>query len=299
MSKSKALLIANPNTGRYTSRRTISIEENCAALAAFGIKFDLVSTTGPGDAARIAAVAAEEGVEQVIVAGGDGTINEALQGLVGSKTQLAIVPRGTANVLARELGLPLEPHRAAGVISRKITRRVHVGVAIDETNNSQRYFLLMAGIGLDAAVVRQVTPRLKKRLGSGAFWLIGLSQLARWNPIPFTLEVNGETYCSTFVSIGNARSYGGNLGITPRASLDEPEFEICMIQTTSRVQYLSLLSSAMRSSGLQLDEKGVCFVRATQARATGTVPVQVDGEVIGLLPMRFEIAPQMVEIVVP
>src|SRR5262249_44337573 len=266
---SKAVLIANPDTGRYKSRQRISIEDNCAALAAFGIKFELESTTGPGDAARIAARAAEEGGEQVIVAGGDVTINEALQGLVGRKTQLAIVPRGTANVLARELGLPLEPHRAAAVISRKITRRVHLGVATDETNNSKRYFLLMAGIGLDAAVVRQVTPRLKNRLGRGAFWIIGLSQLARWNPIPFTVEVNGETSRATFASIGNARSYGGNLAITPRASLDEPEFEICMIQTTSRVQYLSLLSSAMRSSGLQLDEKGVCFVRATKARATG------------------------------
>jgi len=157
----------------------------------------------------------------------------------------------------------------------------------------------MAGIGLDAAVVRQVSPRLKKRLGRGAFWIIGLSQLARWNPIPFTVEVNGKTYRSTFASIGNARSYGGDLAITPRASLDEPEFEICMIQTTSRVRYLRLLSSAMRSTGLELHEEGVCFVKATKARAMGNAPVQVDGEVIGLLPMRFEIASEAVEIVVP
>jgi len=104
---------------------------------------------------------------------------------------------------------------------------------------------------------------------------------------------------ATFASIGNAPSYGGDLAITPRASLDQSEFEICMIQTTSRVRYLRLLSSAMRRRGLQPHEKGVCFVRATHARASGNVPVQVDGEVIGVLPMRFEIAPHSVEVVVP
>jgi len=298
MSKQTAVMIANPKTGRYASRRTTSIETNCADLTSLGVEFELVSTTGPGDAARIAARAAQDGVGQVIVSGGDGTINEALQGLVGTETRLAILPRGTANVLARELKLPLDNRRAAEVVARGHTRRIHVGLAIDEMTNSRRYFLLMAGIGLDAAVVRQVSPRLKRRLGRGAFWVIGLSQLAKWNPIPFTLEVNGEAIQATFASIGNAPSYGGDLAITPRASLDQSEFEICMIQTTSRVRYLRLLSSAMRSSGLQPHEKGVCFVRATEARAYGNVPVQVDGEVIGVLPMSFKIAPHSVEVVV-
>lgn len=291
-------MIANPKTGRYGSRRTVSIETNCADLTSLGVEFDLVSTSGPGDAARIAARAARDGAEQVIVSGGDGTINEALQGLVGTRTRLAILPRGTANVLARELQLPLDNRLAAEVVARGKTRRVHVGVAVDETNDELRYFLLMAGIGLDAAVVRQVSPRLKKRLGRGAFWIIGLSQLAKWNPIPFSLEINDQSYQATFASIGNAASYGGDLSITPRASLDQSEFEICMIQTTSRVRYLRLLSSAMRSTGLQPHEKGVCFVRATQARAEGNVPVQVDGEVIGVLPMRFEIAPHSIDVVV-
>jgi diacylglycerol kinase (ATP) len=294
-----AVLIANPKTGRYASRRTPSIETICADLRSLGVDFHLVPTTGPGDATRIAARAASDGASQVIVSGGDGTINEAVQGLVGTKTQLAIVPRGTANVLARELGLPLDHRGAAQVVAAGRTRRIHVGVAIDEKKSIQRYFLLMAGIGLDAAVVRKVKPGLKRRLGKGAFWVIGLGQLANWHPVSFKLEANGQTFEATFASVGNAASYGGDLAITPRASLDQPEFEICIIQTTSRLRYLRLLSYAMRRTGLQPDRKGVCFVRATQARATGDVPVQVDGEVIGVLPMRFEIAADSIDVVVP
>ncbi|HLE62904.1 MAG TPA: diacylglycerol kinase family protein [Pyrinomonadaceae bacterium] len=300
MPNPKAVLIANPKTGRHSSRRNSSIQTIREHLTSQGLDTELVFTSGPGDATRIAARAASDGVSDVIVSGGDGTINEALQGLVGTDTRLAILPCGTANVLARELKVPLNPGRAAEVIAKRKLRRIHVGLAIDEGQNIHRYFLLMAGIGLDAEVVRRVNPQLKRHLGKGAFWLTGLSQLADWHPVEFTIEINGQTYRSTFASVGNAPSYGGELAITPGASLDHPEFEICIVQTTSRLRYLRLLSYAMRSSGLQPVEKGVCIVRSTQARAFGNdVAVQVDGEVIGVLPMRFEIAPESIEVVVP
>jgi YegS/Rv2252/BmrU family lipid kinase len=299
MPNPETVLIVNPKTGRYRVSTQPSSKSLSSYLNSLGIRAEVFSTTAPGDATRLAAEAVKEGVRQVIVFGGDGTINEAMQPLVGSSTRLAILPGGTANVLARELGLPLALRAAAEVIARGNSRRVHVGLAIDEQRGIYRHFLLMAGIGLDAAVVRSVNPNLKRRLGKGAFWLTGLSQLANWNPIPFTIEVNGQTYKSTFVSIGNAPSYGGNLGITPGASLDQPEFEICVVQTTSRIKYLHLLSNALRKRGLQPVEKGLCFVRSREARATGNVAVQVDGDVIGVLPMRFEVAPDYLELVVP
>jgi YegS/Rv2252/BmrU family lipid kinase len=301
MDNSKAILIVNPRTGRYSHKtnRTRSAESISESLASQRVDCETVFTTGPGDAAKIAAQAAKSGVREIIVYGGDGTINEALQGLVGSDTKLAILPGGTANVLARELGLPLQIESAAAVIARRNSQRVHVGVAIDETSGFRRYFLLMAGIGLDAEVVQQVNPELKRRLGKGAFWLTGLSQLAKWNPVNFNLEVNGATYEATFALVGNAASYGRNLAITPGARIDHPEFEICIVQTTSRIQYLKLLSNAMQTKGVQPGQKGVCFVRSQVVRAAGNVPVQVDGEVIGTLPMRFEIAPQTIGIVVP
>ena len=218
--------------------------------------------------------------------------------MVGTKARLGILPRGTANVLARELGLPMNVDEAITVAAQGKSRRIHFGVAIDETTNERRHFVLMAGIGLDASVVRRVQPSLKRRIGKGAFWLSGLSHLATWNPRLFKLEIEGQSYGATFAAIGKAARYGGDLMITPRARLDEPEFEVCIIETFSRVQYLHLLSYAMRE-GMPDDKKGVRFIKTSQVRAVGDAAVQVDGEVIGHLPMRFEISPHSLEVIVP
>src|ERR1041384_3289011 len=237
MSPRKATLISNPKTGRYASRRR-PVEELAAQLESLGVKVDLRLTRGPGDATEIAARAAGNGSSDVIVAGGDGTINEAIQGLAGTKARLGIIPRGTANVLARELKLPLDNEQATAIVARCNARRIHLGLAVEEATGTSRLFVLMAGIGLDASVVQRTHPRLKKRIGKGAFWISGLSHLADWKPSPFTLEIEGREYTATFAAIGKAAHYGGDLLITPGARLEEPEFEICIIETLNRFGYL-------------------------------------------------------------
>jgi diacylglycerol kinase (ATP) len=156
----------------------------------------------------------------------------------------------------------------------------------------------MAGIGLDASIVRRVQPSLKKRIGRGAFWVSGLSHLARWDPHPFTLEIDGREYTATFAAIGNAPRYGGDLAITPGARLDQPGFEVCIIETSSRLRYLHLLSHAMRE-GMPRDNPEVQFVKTNKVVAHGNAHVQIDGELIGGLPMRFEISPDSLEVIVP
>jgi diacylglycerol kinase (ATP) len=294
----RAILISNPKTGRYGSRRLRSIEDVASQLRSLGVEVDLKLTTAPGEATDLAARAASNGSTDVIVAGGDGTINEAIQGLAGTHARLAIIPRGTANVLARELNLPLDEEQAAAIVARGNARRIHLGLATEETTRKSRLFVLMAGIGLDASVVQRTHPRLKKRIGKGAFWISGLSHLADWKPSPFTLEIDGREYTGTFAAIGKAARYGGDLLITPGARLEKPEFEICIIETLSRVSYLRLLSYAVRA-GMPRNLPGVRFVNATRVRATGDAPVQVDGELLGQLPMRFEIAPESLEVIVP
>jgi YegS/Rv2252/BmrU family lipid kinase len=298
MSTRKAILISNPKTGRYASRRPRPIQDLASRLESLGIEVDLQLTSGPGDATVFAARAASNGSSDVIVAGGDGTINEAIQGLAGTKARLAIIPRGTANVLARELGLPLDDEQALAVAARGKSRKIYLGVATDETTNESRHFALMAGIGLDASVVRRVQPSLKKRIGKGAFWVSGLSHLATWNPRPFTLEIEGVKYPATFAAIGKSARYGGDLAITPGARLDQREFEICVIETKSRLRYLHLLSYAMRN-GMPRNKREVKFVKAVSVKAYGDAQVQVDGELIGHLPMRFEIAPHSLDVIVP
>jgi diacylglycerol kinase (ATP) len=298
MSDRKAILISNPRTGRYGTRRQPNLQELCEHLQKHNVQVELVSTTGPGDATRIAVCAAKNGCDEVIVSGGDGTINEVLQGLIGSDVRLGILPHGTGNVLARELQLPLQTRAALEVIVRGHTRRIYAGCASDEARNSRRYFFLMAGIGLDANVVSRVRPGLKKRIGKAAFWYSGLSELADWQPVPFEIEIDGKVHEATFAVVGKAAGYGGELAVTPRARLDVPEFEICVIESRSRLRYLRLLSQVMRD-GIPGNKRGVRFFRATSARARGNTAVQVDGEVIGQLPMSFEIVPQTIEIMVP
>ena len=293
----KATLISNPKTGRYASRRA-PIPELVSRLESLGLIVDLQLTRGPGDAAQIASRVAHNGTSDVIVAGGDGTINEAIQGMAGTNARLGIIPRGTANVLARELGLPLDDEQALQIAAQGKTREIYLGLAIDETTNERRHFVLMAGIGLDASVVRRVQPSLKKRIGKGAFWISGLSHLANWNPKPFTLEIDDQKYTATFAAIGKAARYGGDLSITPGARLDQREFEVCIINTMSRLRYLHLLSYAMRE-GMPRDTPEVQFVKATSVKAYGDAQVQVDGELLGHLPMRFEIAPHSLNIIVP
>jgi diacylglycerol kinase (ATP) len=293
-----AILISNPKTGRYASRRLRPIQEIVSHLKSLGLDVELKLTTRPGDAAEFAARASRNGSPDVIVAGGDGTINEAIQGLAGTRGRLAIIPRGTGNVLARELGLPLNEEEATVIAARGKSRRIHLGLAIDETNNVRRHFALMAGIGLDASIVRRVQPSLKKRIGRGAFWVSGLSHLARWDPHPFTLEIDGREYTATFAAIGNAPRYGGDLAITPGARLDQPGFEVCIIETSSRLRYLHLLSHAMRE-GMPRDNPEVQFVKTNKVVAHGNAHVQIDGELIGGLPMRFEISPDSLEVIVP
>lgn len=298
MSLRKALLISNPKTGRYGTRRPPKLDALCEYLRKDKIEVELVSTTGPGEATRIARDAAKNGFNEVIVSGGDGTINEVLQGLIGTGARLGILPHGTGNVLARELKLPLNSKQAIEVIARGRTQKVYAGCAINEMSGLKRYFLLMAGIGLDASVVSRVHPGLKKRIGKAAFWYSGLSQLADWQPVPFEIEIDGKTYTATFAIIGKSAGYGGELTVTPRARIDYPEFEICVIESRSRLHYLRLLSHAMRG-GIPANKRGTRFLRATRAKARGNTAVQVDGELIGNLPMTFEIAPQTIEVIVP
>lgn len=299
MQQRHAILISNPNAGRGGKARARKVARFCDELRARGIEVRVANTTAPNDATRLAAEAVREGFREVIVSGGDGTINEALQGLTETGARLAVWPAGTANVLARELRLPFDAGGAAEVFARGRTLGVSIGCARDERSGGVRYFFLMAGIGLDASVARGVRPRLKRRVGAAAFWYSGFEHVLRWKPEGFQVEIDGQTFPATFAAIGNAPHYGSNLGITPRARLDSPDFEVCLVDSRSRLRYLYLLTHAMRARGVAENLAGVRFLRATHIRATGDAPVQADGEIIGQLPMTFTILPHAIEIIVP
>ncbi|HEX5708342.1 MAG TPA: diacylglycerol kinase family protein [Pyrinomonadaceae bacterium] len=294
----EVFLISNPNAGRGGARREREVELFRARLASHGLRVEVASTQGPRDASRLAREASARGFREVIVSGGDGTIHEAVQGLVGAKARVGIWPAGTSNVLARHLALPFDAERAAQVFAEGRTRRITLGRATDAKRGDARYFFLIAGVGLDASVVRHTRPRLKRRVGEAAYWYAGLGHLAHWQPRVFTVEVDGEEHRATYAAVGKAPWYGGGLAVTPRARLDADHFEVCVINTQSRLRYLYLLTHAMRD-GLKGDRKDVRFIKARSVRISGESDVQADGELIGRLPMTFELVPEGLEVVVP
>jgi YegS/Rv2252/BmrU family lipid kinase len=294
----KVLLIANPNAGRGSlQERRKAIDRFCELLKERSVDAEVQLTAGPNDATRLAKEAVRDGCTEVIASGGDGTINEVLQGLIGSNARLSIWPRGTANVVARELKLPRQLGRLADVIAAGKFQRVHVGCATAEGRSTGRYFLLMAGVGADATIVERVRPVLKKRVGEAAFWYSGIETFAKWKPLSFAVEVDGRKYSATFAAIGKGPHYGGKLAITPRARMDRPDFEVCLIHSTHRLRYLKLLPYAA-FGGIPKDAKSVSFLRTTTVHASGEgVQAHVDGELIGFLPMSFSISPHSIELI--
>ncbi len=263
------------------------------ALRRRGISARAHRTEAPGDAARLSREALATGAQMILVHGGDGTVNEAMQPLVGGPIPFAVWPGGTANVLARELGLPREREGVADMIAAGRTRRVSVGRA------GTRYFLLMAGVGLDAALVRAVNPALKRLAGEAAYWAAGLRQLIDWRLGRFLVEVEGEQYHATLAVIANAASYAGGLLVTPRARMESDVLDVCLFDWRGRFDFLRHLSAGF--SGTHLGRPGVTYLQARRAAAIGDDEtwVQVDGELLGHLPMTFECVPAALSLMVP
>src|ERR1700752_4474366 len=195
-----AVLIFNPTAGRARSLHTGALERARKVLARHRIETDLAPTDGPGSGPEIARRAVREQRRMVIVCGGDGTLNEVVNGLAGSSVPLALLPAGTANVFAKELGLPWNIERAAAMIGASRLRRISLGhVKAAEGEKDGRYFLSLSGAGPDAAIVRAVNPALKERTGTVAFWIEGFRQLTSYKFSRFRVKFENETAEGTLI----------------------------------------------------------------------------------------------------
>ena len=263
------------------------------ALRQRGVTATPQIATAPTDAMRLTTAAIQANADLVIVHGGDGLVNESMQGLVGTPTPLAVWPGGASNVLARELALPGGFDLLAEIIAAGRTRRVSLGRA------GERYFLLMAGVGLDGEVVRAIHPTVTRVTGESAFWMAGMRQLADWNPVPFHIEAEGSQHTATFAVVANASSHGGGMRFAPDASMDDDLLDVCLFDSTQRHRFARYLSAAATGSHLGLP--GVTYLKARRVIAHGPSSrfVHVDGELLGPLPVSFESVPAALSLVVP
>jgi len=217
----RLLVIYNPTAGLWQRRRYVRV---LARLRRFGCVITERATTARGDAEAFARAAHTADYDLVVAAGGDGTINEVINGLADSAVPLAILPLGTANVLANEIGLGGSARAVAEAIAHLEPRPVFLGTA------NGRHFALMVGVGFDARVVERVDLRLKRAFGKLAYALTALRQLFRYRPERYQVDVDGKRFTAAAVVIAKGHFYGGRFIVARHARLDEPRLQVALFE---------------------------------------------------------------------
>jgi diacylglycerol kinase (ATP) len=265
-----------------------------------GHNVTVAPTTGPNMAGAIARAQIAGGADLIVVAGGDGTINEAAEGIIGTQVPLGILPAGTANVLATEMKLGGSLEKVARRLGELRPRRISVGHITCDGGRVARHFLLMAGVGLDAHVVYKLNAALKARTGKFAYWVAGWSLLGR-RLAEFDVEIAGERRKCSFALLSKVRNYGGDFEIARNVTLLHDQFEVVLFEGGSSTRYVKYFAGMAlnRLSGM----RGVTVVRADRVTISPAderqAHVQIDGELGGMLPAEIRIVPDALTLLAP
>jgi diacylglycerol kinase (ATP) len=301
-----ALLIHNPNAGNGGRGRRRMLDEARKIFSFAGIEAELTETRGPGDATEMAYRASAEGRQLVIACGGDGTLNEVVNGLAtqqnGHRVPLALLPGGTANVLAKELDLPWDIPSAAEKLVHGEIKDIALGLATPlEEPEKKRYFLSVAGSGPDGMIVYAIDLDLKARVGILAYWWQGAYEVFRYKFPHFRVVSAGQKLDASLLVVGRTKNYGGPFKITTGADLYGDQFELMALTTQSGFRYLSYLPSLWLNKLRGTD--GVHFWKSDtvvcEPLDSNPVYAQIDGEHLARLPVEFKIIPRALKLLVP
>ncbi len=294
----RSCLIFNPSARGEKARALQS------GLKARAGECAVLLTTAPGHAQELAAQAVRDGYNVVIAAGGDGTINEVVNGMAAApgglaSAKLGVLPLGTVNVFAREVGVPLNVKAAWKVIGAGRETVIDLGVAEFGTNGAKqrRYFIQLAGAGIDSRAVELVSWKLKKKIGPLAYIWAGWQAWREQRPV---VKVEGvEAGAGELVMLGNGRYYGGSFAFFPRASLQDGKMDVCVFP---KVTSVGMAEAAFGALTGRLD-KLTAARRSQAARVTlssgSRVLLQLDGESAGELPATLSILPRALRVIVP
>ena len=286
----RILLIYNPTAG---GRQRARFDNVVAELRKLACELTLAETHHRGHAEELAREADAEAFDVIAACGGDGTVNEVINGLAGKNIALGIIPLGTANVLAGEIGLPRDPQKIAEALSRGPIRAVHVGQA------NGRRFSMMAGIGFDALVVSRVSLTLKKWIGPLAYVWESMRQSSHYAFQSHDVTIDGVAYRPVSMVACKGRRYGGPYVAAPDASLGDAEFHIVMMNGRG---WLSVLRYGIALVlGRITAWRDVQLVSGREVIVSGRTgePVQGDGDIIATLPLRIALDPERVRMVYP
>lgn len=309
----RVALIYNPASGQISPRRSAALRSVISIFEDAGIEVESFETDGPGSGAAYARQCAAQGFDAVLACGGDGTVHEVLQGVVGTNVALGVLPLGTANALAANLGLISSPDRVARMLLESSPVRVPVGKIHFHHRDGvadSRYFVVAAGIGADALLMSRLDSRLKRRLGY-LLYLIEAFRIWATDPFPLfevDLTLNGSgtrqsIEASQLLAV-RVRSFGGVLRrLAPGATIHNPNLSLIAFQTRSRLHYLRFLLAVIAgrhtfNGVVQLHDSHEVNCRARNG-SRDTLHVEADGEVLGFLPVKIEVVPDAVTIMVP
>ena len=307
---SKSVVVADPP---HTSQRVFVVLNPVAGSCTaddvryalerhFGdrIELEIYETTGSDDEDVVSEVreAVAKGCNLVVAAGGDGTVSDVAEGLVGSNVPMGIVPVGTANVFARELDLPLTLDEACALLAGP-----HAISSVDAMRARDKYFVLQIGIGLDSLMIRDTEREAKRRFGRAAYIWTALTRLVGYQPVRFTIVVDGKRLRprASQVLIAN----GGVLGIAPfrwgpNICPDDGRIDVCIVSARTALDYLGLIWHTVL--GQQRRDRNVRYLAATESiliTADQPLPVQADGEILGETPVQIQVVPDAVSVIVP
>jgi diacylglycerol kinase (ATP) len=286
------LIVFNPTAGRRRAHRLWRVLD---VMSANGVRLELAETSHAGHAIELARDAARAGARLVVAAGGDGTIAEVANGLNGSGCQLGVIPLGTANVLAHELGLPFEPRAVAAALAFGRTRDVWPGVATGAAGS--RVFVQMLGVGFDAHVVQHLSLLLKRAIGRNAYVVQAAREVIRYRFRPIGVTIDGvETEAGTVI-VSKGHFYGGRYILAPSATPTAPGFTVALFDRSGPFSALAFgaalpLDLIPRMPGLRLLRASEIVIRSDH------VPMQTDGDAAGSAPLTVTNAARPIAVVV-
>jgi YegS/Rv2252/BmrU family lipid kinase len=298
--KSSIIIIFNPTAKKASEKKIVKASD---LLKSKGYEVDILITKNRGHAENLAREAIKYNPSLIIAAGGDGTFNEVVNGVAGTEIPMAILPLGTTNVLAKELGVPEKVEGAIEFALNRTSKTVSLGKISGIYENQithhssllTRYFLLMAGIGFDGEAVFRINKTIKKISGKGAYIISGIKTLSTYDSNELILDINGKRYTCYSVIISKVAKYGGNFKIAPDARLKDPFFYVCLFKGKRRIDILRYVTGIV--VGRHLGYSDVDYIKATEVKVKGDAHIQIDGDYFGKTPADFEIVPDTVKLV--
>ncbi len=285
---SKTVVILNPIAGSEQAKRW---QERIESIAPGCL---LRTTSRSGEAVTLARHAAAEGFEKIVAAGGDGTVNEVVNGIAGSSAALGLLPIGTVNVFAMELGLPAHDLQRCWEIIQGDNARL-----VDLPSANGKHFVQLAGVGLDAQVVKETSLAFKRSFGPLSYLISAAQIAARQPPRLFIESEDASVDEGSFVLVGNGRLYGGPFPFFKHAIIDDGLFDVVAFTRLGYLEIIKYLQDVVFSSDIRVPEIEYFQTRYLRITSDRDVPVELDGELIGNCPVEFQIREKALRVLAP